>query len=134
MRGARQKDGHEKALHVLSAYAHEAGLVTGQRCVDGKSNEIPAIPQLLETLAIDGAIVTIDAMGTRDGRRAGHFEQKAGYILALKGNQGALHDDVRLFWADRKLAETCGMRVTTDSGHGRIEERTCRATEDIAVA
>jgi predicted transposase YbfD/YdcC len=132
MRGARQGEGTEKALHVLSAYAHAAGLVIGQRCVDGKSNEITAIPQLLETLAIEGAIVTIDAMGTQKAVAQAILNRKADYVLALKGNQSALHDDVRLFFADQKLADVCDVFTTTDTGHGRIEERTCRVTEDIA--
>ena len=132
LRGAKQGEGQEKALHVLSAYAHEAGLVIGQRCVDSKSNEITAIPQLLETLAIEGAIVTIDAMGTQKAVAQAILNRKADYVLALKGNQSTLHDDVRLFFEDGKLAETCDTFATTDAGHGRIEERTCRATEDIA--
>ena len=132
MRGARQGGGNEKALHVLSAYAHEAGLVIGQRCVDGKSNEIKAIPQLLETLTIEGTIVTIDAMGTQKAVAQAILNRKADYLLALKGNQSTLHDDVRVFFADQKLAETCDLFMTTDDGHGRVEERTCRATEDIA--
>jgi DDE_Tnp_1-associated len=63
MRGARQSAGGEKAQHVVSPYAHETGLVIGQRCVDGKSNEITAIPE--QTLALEGAVVTIGAMGTQ---------------------------------------------------------------------
>lgn len=130
MRGARQGAGGEKALHVLSAYAHETGLVIGQRCVDGKSNEITAIPELLKTLALEGAVVTIDAMGTQKAIAQAILNKKADYVLALKGNQSALCDDVRLFFADKEVA--CDVFATTDSGHGRIEERACRATEDIA--
>jgi predicted transposase YbfD/YdcC len=132
MRGARQSGGGEKALHVVSAYAHEAGLVTGQRCVDGKSNEITVIPELLKSLAIEGATVTIGAMGTQKAIARAILDRKADYVLALKGNQSAICDDARLFLADRELAKTCDVFSTIDSGHGRIEERTCRATEDIA--
>lgn len=131
MRGARQSGGDEKALHVVSAYAHETGLAIGQRCVDGKSNEITAIPELLKTLAIEGAIVTIDAMGTQKAIARAILDRKADYVLALKGNQSAICDDVRLFLADQELAKSCDVFTTLDSGHGRIEERTCRATQDI---
>jgi predicted transposase YbfD/YdcC len=132
IRGARQGGGQEKALHVLSAYAHAAGVVIGQRCVDGKSNEITAIPQLLETITIDKAIVTIDAMGTQKAVAQAILSKNADYILALKGNQSSLHDDVQVFFAGQKLVETCSIYKTTDAGHGRIEERICRAAEDIA--
>lgn len=104
----------------------------GQRCVDGKSNEITAIPQLLETLAIKGTIVTIDAMGTQKAIAQAILSKKADYVLALKGNQSAICNDVRLFLADQELAKTCDVFSTLDSGHGRIEERTRRATQDIA--
>jgi predicted transposase YbfD/YdcC len=130
IRGAKQNNG--RALHVLSAYAHEAGLVIGQRCVDQKSNEITAIPDLLNDLAIKGAIVTIDAMGTQKDITAAIIRQKADYVLALKGNQSALHDDVRLFFADAETASALQPHRTLDAGHGRIDERICRATEDIA--
>jgi predicted transposase YbfD/YdcC len=132
LRGTRQSEGTEKALHVLSAYAHATGLVIGQRCVDGKSNEIKAIPQLLETLAIEGTIVTIDAMGTQKAVVQAIVDRKAEYVLALKGNQSTLHEDVRLFFADATLAAGASVCTTLDSGHGRIEERECRATEDIS--
>ena len=131
LRGARQESGHEKALHVLSAFAHDAGTVIGQRCVDGKSNEITAIPLLLGTLALEGTIVTIDAMGTQKAIAKAIIGKKADYILALKGNQSALHDDVKLFFADPVLSQKCSRFATTDTGHGRIEERTCLMTDDL---
>jgi len=68
-------------LHVLSAYAHAAGVVIGQRCVDGKSNEITAIPQLLETITIGKAIVTIDAMGTQKAVAQAILSKNADYTL-----------------------------------------------------
>jgi len=130
IRGAVQREG--RALHILSAYAHEAGLVLAQRLVDAKSNEIAAIPDLLEGLALAGAIVTIDAMGTQKEIAAAILAKKADYILALKGNQGSLHDDVRLFFGDPELAASCASFETLDFGHGRIDERQCRVLSDIA--
>ena len=127
------KDGESgKAQHVLNAFAHESGLVLGQQKVDGKSNEITAIPAFLDRLALEGAIVTMDAMGTQKDIVRHIIEKKADYILALKGNQGSFHEDVRLFLNDPDVMENCLVSSTLDGGHGRIEERVCRVTDDIA--
>jgi predicted transposase YbfD/YdcC len=95
--------------------------------VDGKSNEITAIPELLDMLALEGAIVTIDAMGTQKDIAGKIVAKKADYVLALKGNQGTLQEDAALFFADPVLARDCPCHAETASGHGRIEERTVRA-------
>ncbi|NBU77273.1 MAG: ISAs1 family transposase [Planctomycetes bacterium] len=101
------------------------------RAVDGKSNEITAIPELLDMLAVKGAIVSIDAMGTQKAIAAKILAKEADYVLALKGNHSSLHDDVKRFFDDGTLAETCATHTTTNTGHGRIEERTIRATDAI---
>jgi predicted transposase YbfD/YdcC len=124
LRGSRQPDG-TGALHLVSAYATAAGLVLAQRAVDGKSNEITAIPELLDMLALEGAIVSIDAMGTQKAIAARIVEKKADYLLALKGNQAGLFDDAKLFLTDPACREVCAFARETDAGHGRIEERTC---------
>jgi predicted transposase YbfD/YdcC len=131
LRGSKKSADGKDALHLLSAYACEAGLVIGQRAVDGKSNEITAIPELLDILAIKGAIVSIDAMGTQKAIAARIVEQEADYVLALKGNQSALHDNVKRIFEDAELAKACAVHTTTDTGHGRIEDRTIQATDDI---
>lgn len=131
LRGSKKAADGSGALHLLSAYACEAGLVIGQRAVDGKSNEIKAIPELLEMLAIKGAIVSIDAMGAQKAIAATIAAKEADYVLALKGNQSSLYEDVKSFFADAELAANCAVSTTTDAGHGRIEERTIRATEAI---
>jgi predicted transposase YbfD/YdcC len=128
LRGSRQSDG-TGALHLVSAYATCAGLVLAQRAVDGKSNEITAIPELLEMLDIKGAIVSIDAIGTQKAIAARIVEKGADYVLALKGNQTSLHDDARLFFADPACAAACARERDIDAGHGRIEERLCRAAD-----
>jgi predicted transposase YbfD/YdcC len=133
LRGSRQSDG-TGALHLVSAYATCAGLVLAQRAVDGKSNEITAIPELLEMLDIKGAIVSIDAMGTQKAIAARIVEKGADYVLALKGNQTSLHDDARLFFADPACAATCAKETDIDAGHGRIEERLCRAADAAWLA
>jgi predicted transposase YbfD/YdcC len=111
-----------------------AGLVLAQRAVDGKSNEITAPelvegPELLDMLDLDAAIVSIDAMGTQKAIAAKIVAKGADYVLALKGNQSSLHEDAKLFFADPVLAATCAQASEIDAGHGRIEERLCRAAD-----
>ena len=129
LRGSKiSKDG-KGALHLVSAYATEAGLVLAQRAVDEKSNEITAIPELLDMLNLKGAIVSIDAMGTQREIARRIIDQGGDYVLALKGNQTSLHEDAALFFADPVWAASCARAQDTDAGHGRIEERSCRAAE-----
>jgi len=131
LRGSKQHADGKGALHMLAAFAHESGLVVGQRAVDGKSNEIAAIPELLNVLALEGAIVTIDAMGTQRDIAEAIVEKKADYVLALKGNQSTLHDDVRLFFEEASVEVAWHTATTVDADHGRIEERRCTVTDDI---
>jgi predicted transposase YbfD/YdcC len=127
LRGSKTSSDGKGALHVVSAYATEAGLVLAQRAVDGKSNEITAIPELLEMLNLRGAIVTIDAMGTQKEIARRIVDKGADYVLALKGNQTSLHEDAALFFADPVLAAECARTQDTDADHGRVEERRCLA-------
>ena len=87
-------DQQKRPLHVVSAFAHEFGLVLGQIACEEKSNEITAIPQLLVMLEISGCIVTIDAMETHTEIAKKIREKNADYILSLKSNQPALYNDV----------------------------------------
>jgi predicted transposase YbfD/YdcC len=129
LRGSKAAPDGKGALHLVSAYATEAGLVLAQHAVDGKSNEITAIPELLDMLNLKGAIVSIDAMGTQKEIARRVVDKGADYVLALKGNQTSLHEDATLFFADPVLAASCAHTQDTDAGHGRIEERSCRAAE-----
>ena len=129
LRGSKTSSDGKGALHVVSAYATEAGLVLAQRAVDGKSNEITAIPELLDMLNLKGAIVTIDAMGTQKEIARRIVAKDADYVLALKGNQTSLHEDAALFFADPVLAAGCAATEDTDAGHGRVEERGCLAAK-----
>jgi predicted transposase YbfD/YdcC len=116
-------------LHMVSAWAADQRLALGQIAVDDKSNEIVAVPKLLELLSLAGRIVTIDAMGCQRKIAQQVVDQKGDYVLALKGNQETLHDDVRLFLDDPHTAlRSAG---DTDKGHGRIETRTASLSEDI---
>jgi predicted transposase YbfD/YdcC len=118
-----------KAAHIVSAYATELGLTLGQMKVDEKSNEITAIPELLDMLVLKGCIVTMDAMGTQSWFATKIKAQSADYVLALKGNQGKIHKEViRLFDTQKPTATA----ETHDKGHGRIEYRVCDVIDDLS--
>jgi predicted transposase YbfD/YdcC len=102
---------------MVSAFAARQRLVLGQVKVADKSNEIAAIPRLLEMLAIEGAIVTIDAMGCQRDIARAIIEKKADYVLALKGNQGSLCKDVELFVAEQ---QACGCKHSKISRDPRL--------------
>src|SRR6266536_532487 len=97
MRRSYQKRGAKAPIHMVSAFAARQRLVLGQVKVAEKSNEIVAIPALLDMMAIEGAIVTLDAMGCQRDIARKIIDKKADYILALKGNQGTLQEDVAVF-------------------------------------
>jgi predicted transposase YbfD/YdcC len=116
-------------LHLVSAWAVEQRLVLGQLAVDGKSNEITAVPQLLALLALRGTVVTADALNCQREIARQVVERGGDYVLALKGNQGTLHDDVRTFLDDPLT--TVHSAGSVDGGHGRIEERRAAVSTDI---
>ena len=126
-------DADKAAIHMVSAFASEAGIVLGQIKTAEKSNEITAIPELLEWLDIRGAIVTIDAMGCQKAIAQRIVAGDGDYLLALKGNQSSLHDDVKLYFEQPTKASIATMlhAETTNKGHGRIETRHCRMSCDI---
>jgi predicted transposase YbfD/YdcC len=123
-------------IHMVSAFAARARLVLAQVKVAEKSNEIVAIPKLLDMLAIEGAVVTIDAMGCQRAIAGKIVEKKADYVLALKGNQGTLRQDVELFAAEQKANGFRDSKVsrheTVDGDHGRIETRTYSMIHNVA--
>lgn len=133
-RSGHKRKGHPP-IHMVSAFAARQRLVLGQVKVAEKSNEITAIPKLLDMLAIEGAIITIDAMGCQREIAQKIIDKKADYVLALKGNQGTLRDDVELFVAEQKAAgfknTTVSRDQTVDGDHGRIETRTTTVIHDI---
>jgi len=136
LRRSFQKKGAKAPIHMVSAFAARQRLVLGQVKVAEKSNEIVAIPKLLDMMAIEGAIVTIDAMGCQRGIARKIVDKKADYVLALKGNQSALRDDVELFAVEQKAAgfkdTTISRHETVDGDHGRIETRTVTVIHDVA--
>lgn len=123
------------AIHMVSAWATANRVVLGQVKTEDKSNEITAIPELLDILALNGCIVTIDAMGCQKSIAAGIIDKGADYVLALKGNQGTLHEDIKLFFQDAKETSFKGIHhdfyKTIDGDHGRIETRRYSIVSDI---
>jgi predicted transposase YbfD/YdcC len=130
----------QAALHLVSAWATASGLVLGQEATDAKSNEITAIPHLLRLLALEGCVVTIDAMGCQRAIAAQVQEQGADYVLALKANQPTLHATVVAAFADARAAGPDAWlpaeqddTQTLDKGHGRVERRRYTVLSDPAL-
>ena len=123
------------AIHMVSAWACDQKLVLGQRKVDDKSNEITAIPELLELLTLKGAIVTIDAMGCQRDICQKALDNGVNYLIGLKGNQGNLREDVELFFEEHLERGIGGDFVekseTARGDHGRIETRRYWVCSDI---
>jgi predicted transposase YbfD/YdcC len=134
-----RRSGHKRnakaAIHMVSAFAARQRLVLGQVKVAEKSNEIIAIPKLLDMLAIEGAIVTIDAMGCQRDIAQKVLDKKADYVLALKGNQGSLREDVEIFVAEQEAAGFRHCEIsqdrTIDGDHDRIETRITTVIHDV---
>lgn len=132
VRGSRHGSIGQSPLHLVSAWASGNQLWLGQVETAEKSNEIEAIPRLLEILDLKGCIVTIDAMGCQTEIAKGIRGKGADYVLALKGNQGTLHEDVKQYWEDPQLpAKEYQEYETTDKGHGRLEIRRYRVSDQI---
>ena len=119
LRRSLDKASNKAAIHMVSAWAQGNALVLGQVKVDEKSNEITAIPRLLELIDVRDSVVTIDAMGCQSAIAEDIVQCGGDYALSLKGNQGTLHEDVRL-WFESQLAPAPSTEHT-DTGHGRIE-------------
>lgn len=123
-------------LHLVSAWATQARLSLGQVAVDGKSNEITAIPKLLELLDLSGALVTIDAIGCQKTIAKKIVAGGGDYVLVVKENQGRLLDDIRATVTQALDGDLPARQVRThttrDRGHGRQEERTCVVIQNVA--
>lgn len=136
LRRSHDKSNNRSAIHMISAWAAQQEIVLGQLKVGSKSNEITAIPKLLELLDISGCIVTIDAMGCQKKIAEAIIEKEADYVLALKGNQSSLNTTVEKFFhyhksQNFKTKYEFDIAEETDGGHGRIENRKCYTSSDI---
>lgn len=120
----------KSALHTVSAWSCQHQLVLGQSAVDAKTNEITAIPELLSLLDIENSIITLDAMGCQKEIAKQIIQQKADYILALKGNHSGMQAELEAWWhkcqREGLTAEIHAEHTEVSVGHGRIETRTCQ--------
>ena len=125
-----RETGKKTLVHMVSAWAETNGLVLAQRKVDEKSNEITAIPRLLDALELAGTVVTIDAMGCQREIASRIVEKKADYVLAVKDNQGLLAEQVRDSFL---LLQSDAVAEEIDCGHGRVEQRRCSVIADLSL-
>lgn len=122
---------YENPLHIISAQLSEFGLTLAQRAVDGKSNEIPAVQELLKELNIKGTVVTADALNCQKRTAEIIVKQKADYLLSVKDNHPNLKKDIEDFVQDESLRKTMQSMSKKEKGHGRVEIRTAYVTHDI---
>ena len=136
VRGSRDSFKGNQAIHMVNAWASDNHLVLGQVRAEDKSNEITAIPKLLEILDVSGCIVTIDAMGCQKDIARMIVDRKADYTLALKKNQRKLYEDVAEMFCEGLRTDfadvDCDYFETVEKGHGRMETRRCWAVSDRA--
>jgi predicted transposase YbfD/YdcC len=124
-----RNSGKEKPMHIVSAWCQNNSLVFAQEKVHAKSNEITAIPEILRKLDLKGKIITIDAMGAQRNICEQIVSGGGDYVIALKGNQRNLHEDVKLFMQDKQNHKFTN--ENNDKGHGRIEQRIAAVSHDI---
>ena len=134
-RTKRHKLKDKPAIHMVSAWATNNGLVLGQKKVDDKSNEITAIPELLKVLSLKGCIVTIDAIGCQKKIIKQITNQDSDYVIALKKNQGGLYERVEKLFEQAILTDFQGLIKTeyrqSEDGRGRAETRSCQILTNI---
>lgn len=114
---------NQTQLHILNAWDAIENRFLGQMTIDCKTNEITAAPKLLKSLNLDGAIVTVDALMTQKEIASTVIEQKGDYMMALKGNQGGLYEDVQLYFSSIEEGMSCARSL--EKNRGRVETRTC---------
>jgi predicted transposase YbfD/YdcC len=135
LRGTQDSPSLNPTLHLVSLFAAEAGIILAQQPVADKSNEITAIPKILDQINIQGAIITSDAMGCQKKIAQLICDKGAHYVLALKGNQESLADEVENYFNQAEAINFEGVQYdavgTKETGHGRIEMREIYVTEDI---
>lgn len=126
LRGSKRSNTCKKALHIINAWSCSNSICLGQLKIADKSNEIPAVPQLLKLLYVKGAIVTLDAMGAQEDTVKLITQMEADYVIALKGNQGALHETVKDTFAlndKHQTLQSYQAKDDIDNQHGRIDSR-----------
>ncbi len=130
LRGSLDSASNKSAIDRVSAWASQNPLVLGQQSVGDQSNDITAIPKLLEQLDMTGRVVTLDAMGCQTEMAKDICERNADYVLSLKGHQGTLHEDVKTFFEAQSTSPPVAYE-SYDGEHGRYEKRRIRASSSI---
>jgi predicted transposase YbfD/YdcC len=140
LRGSYRPGDPKALVHMVSVWATANHLSLGSTVVDEKSNEITAIPRLLQMIEVSGALVTIDALGCQKEIAQQIVDEGADYVLAVKDNQPKLNEAIGVFFEERMAADfagtRCGRHRTEERGHGRVDERSyfvCRVPEDFPV-
>jgi predicted transposase YbfD/YdcC len=131
IRSTGKMDKYKKPLHIISAQLAEHGITLGQRTVDGKSNEIPAVRELINLLNVKGCIIVADAMHCQKETAKAIIDGKADYVLSVKDNQPVLKQDIEEYVQDERLRETMDVSETSEKNGGRIERRTAYTTCDV---
>jgi predicted transposase YbfD/YdcC len=131
IRSTGRMDAYESPLHIVSAHVGELGVTLGQRTVDSKSNEIPAVRELIALLRIEGFMVTADAMHCQRETAAAIAAKKADYLLSVKDNQKALKEDIEDYVKDDALRRAMDTHETVEKNRGRIERRRAFSTRDV---
>lgn len=131
IRSTEKMDKYSSPLHIISAQIAELGITFGQQTVGGKTNEIPAVRELLSILQLDGCIVVADALNCQKQTAKAIVDGKADYLLNVKDNQETLKKDIADYVQDDSLRETMDTASTQENNRGRIELRTAFSTSDI---
>jgi predicted transposase YbfD/YdcC len=131
IRSTGKMDSYDSPLHILSAHLAELGITVGQKTVGEKSNEIPAMRELLGLLTIEGCMVVADALNCQKETAAAVIEGKGDYLLSVKDNQQTLKEDIEGYVQDRHLRETMDTHTTVEKTSGRVERRTGYTSGDI---
>jgi predicted transposase YbfD/YdcC len=129
-RRSHDRKREQKALHLVSAFATTHRLVLGQEATEEKSNEITAIPALVERINLEGALVSIDAMGCNPNIAQSILDAKADYLLAVKDNQPTLHAEIKSYF-DTAPSDKLERSQTTEKGHGRLEIRSHTVSHEV---
>jgi len=131
IRCTAKMENYESPLHIISAHVAELGITLASQKVDGKSNEIPALRQLLEVLSVEGRIIVADALHCQKETAAVVVKKKADYLLSVKDNQSALKQDIEEYVQDDKLLKSMDSAQSREKNVGRLETRSAFVTGDI---
>ena len=131
VRSTSKMESYDSPLHIISAQISELGITFASKSVEGKSNEIPAVQQLIDALDIRGCLVTADALNCQRETAEAIIRGRGGYLLDAKGNQPVLEEEIREYVQDESLRKTMDCTSTTEKSRDRVETRTAYTTADI---